>query len=609
MKNVVVLISGNGTNLQAIIDSKLVNIVGVISDKSDAYGLVRASNVGISTNVLNSSEFSNREEYDLKLADVVNSYYPDLVVLAGFMRILGKGFLDRVSNVINLHPALPGQFDGADGIGDAFRAFKEGKITYTGVMCHEVVLKVDSGKVLSKLEVPIYKNDTLESLTTRVKSYEKTVLLNGIEKKLCELEDSNQYEVYCGKVRNCYNVGYDLMVMEHSDRQSAFDRNICEIKYKGQILTEVASWWFNQTKHIVPNHYLYHHGRHMVVRKCKPFKVEVIVRGYITGNTKTSLWTHYKNGSRNYCGNILPEGLVEHQKLDRPILTPTTKGDIDEPIGAEEIVNRGLMTHEQWDYISRVAFELYNYGSMVSKQHGLLLVDTKYEFGVYNNKIMLIDELHTCDSSRFWLANSDPTNPTKLDKDIVRDWLRKQCNPYTDELPEIPQELLDTAFKSYNLFAKMLMDNEIMYTDVSMEKVLNTYFMVYEPTVVVYCGSTSDNKFVDGIVNLLNEKGIYTERHVLSAHKQPSDLLKQIEYYNKFKKQIVNICVAGMTNALGAVTCYASKHFTINCPPFKDTLDMMTNLNSNLVNPSQIDVVTILNYKNCVKAVCKLINK
>ena len=269
--------------------------------------------------------------------------------------------------------------------------------------------------------------------------------------------------VYVGKVRNVYDIGDNLLAFEHTDNQSAFDRHICIIPNKGEILTKISEWWFNKTKHIIPNHFISSNKNIMICKKCEPFKIEVVVRGYITGSTSTSLWTHYGNGERIYCGIKFPDNLIKNQKLDNIVVTPTTKGDKDEPISSEDIINKGLASEEEWDYIRTKALELFDFGQKVSNEKGLILVDTKYEFGKDDKgNILLIDEIHTCDSSRFWLKDTYQTKfdkglePDRFDKDIIRTFIKNSCDPYKDELPEIPKSLIFKAQNAYQEFFGML---------------------------------------------------------------------------------------------------------------------------------------------------------
>ncbi|EOA12160.1 hypothetical protein CARUB_v100039452mg, partial [Capsella rubella] len=229
-------------------------------------------------------------------------------------------------------------------------------------------------------------------------------------------------------VRDIYDVG-DYLVLITTDRLSAFDRNLASIPFKGQIcfspyqtarnnnfvvlnfqvLNETSLWWFNNTQHITPNAIVSSPDRNVVItKKCSVFPIEFVVRGYVTGSTDTSLWTVYNKGVRNYCRNELSDGLVKNQKLPANILTPTTKAaDHDVPISPNEIVERGFMTQADFDEASMKALSLFEFGQRVAKDHGLILVNTKYEFGRSSDgSILLIDDIHTPDSSRYWLASS-----------------------------------------------------------------------------------------------------------------------------------------------------------------------------------------------------------
>ncbi len=266
--------------------------------------------------------------------------------------------------------------------------------------------------------------------------------------------------IYKGKVRDIYNLGDDYLLLKASDRISSFDQHVGTIPGKGKLLNQMSKFWFEKTRHIIDNHLISTQDDVALVHKCKPFKIEVIVRGYITGNTRTSLWMHYNEGKRIYCGKILPDGLKKNQKLETPIVTPTTKGEIDKPISIDDIVNEGYMKPEECNYIVKKALELFKFGQELASKKGLILVDTKYEFGKNKDgNIILIDELHTCDSSRYWLKETYESRfiadlePQKLDKDIVRDWLKNQNDPYIEGLPiQIPKDIIDKAYYGYKLF-------------------------------------------------------------------------------------------------------------------------------------------------------------
>jgi len=261
-----------------------------------------------------------------------------------------------------------------------------------------------------------------------------------------------------GKVRDQYDLG-DKIALITTDRQSAFDRVLASIPFKGQVLNLTSAWWFEQTKHIIDNQVIDIPDPNVTLaKKCKVFPIEFVVRGYITGSTSTSLWTVYNNGDREYCGNILEEGLVKNQKLDENMLTPTTKEEHhDRPISPEDIVKEGWMSQEDWDYCSNKALELFSFGQEKAADHGMILVDTKYEMGKDSDgNIVLIDEIHTPDSSRYWIADTydermkDGKEPQNIDKEFLRLWFVDNCDPYNDdELPDAPEDLVTELSSRY----------------------------------------------------------------------------------------------------------------------------------------------------------------
>jgi phosphoribosylaminoimidazole-succinocarboxamide synthase len=212
-----------------------------------------------------------------------------------------------------------------------------------------------------------------------------------------------------GKVRDVFEYD-DHLIIVTTDRQSAFDRNIADVPFKGKSLNMLSGWWFSKTARIIPSAFIASpHPNVTIARKCKVFPVEFVVRGYITGSTATSIWMNYANGVRNYCGHVLPEGLRKHQKLDQVIITPTTKSsEHDALTSAQDLIAQGVMTQAQWDICAHHALTLFQLGQEICADRGLILVDTKYEFGVdvKTGLVRLVDEVHTPDSSRFWIAGS-----------------------------------------------------------------------------------------------------------------------------------------------------------------------------------------------------------
>ena len=262
---------------------------------------------------------------------------------------------------------------------------------------------------------------------------------------------------YKGKVRENYDLPGNRRVIIATDRLSAFDRILTSIPYKGQILTQIARYWFEQTGDICPNHVIEYPDPNVVIGKLLTIlPVEIVVRGYLAGTTSTSILTLYKAGERTMYGITLPDGMKANQKLPEAIITPTSKafdGGHDEPLTPQDIVAHGLLSQAQWDTLSDYALKLFARGQEMAAKRGLILVDTKYEFGVdESGTIILADEIHTPDSSRYWISESYPERfaagerPESFDKDFVRAWVNERCDPYKDDIPEIPESLIrDTS--------------------------------------------------------------------------------------------------------------------------------------------------------------------
>lgn len=270
-----------------------------------------------------------------------------------------------------------------------------------------------------------------------------------------------------GKVRDHYDLPGNRRLMITTDRQSAFDQVMAAVPFKGQVLTAAARFWFEKTKDIVPNHVIEYPDPNVVVaKKLDMLPIEVVVRDYLTGSTSTSIWSMYHVGNRTPYGIPLPDGMKKNQKLPHTILTPTTKGlmgDHDAPITTQQIVERGLLTEAQMKDVERAALALFTRGREIAAAHGLILVDTKYEFGYDENGVLTIaDEIHTPDSSRYWLADTyqerleQGLEPDSLDKEFLRLWISSRCDPYNEPIPEIPDEtLIDFSARYIDLYEKI----------------------------------------------------------------------------------------------------------------------------------------------------------
>lgn len=288
-----------------------------------------------------------------------------------------------------------------------------------------------------------------------------------------------QSHVYHGKVRDVYSIGDNKLVMIVSDRISAFDVVLPQgIPYKGQVLNQIAAKFLDATSDIVPNWKLATPDPMVTVGlKCEPYKVEMVIRGYITG----SAWRDYKKGARNICGLPLPDGLRENEKFDKPIITPTTKADEghDENISREEIIAQGLVNEEEYALLEKYTYELFQRGTEIAAEKGLILVDTKYEFGKKDGKIYLIDEIHTPDSSRYFYSEGYADRFEKgeeqkqLSKEFVRKWLMD--NGFRGQegqvVPEMSEEYCNSVSERYiELYEKIVGDKFVKADIKDLEK-------------------------------------------------------------------------------------------------------------------------------------------
>jgi phosphoribosylaminoimidazole-succinocarboxamide synthase len=261
-----------------------------------------------------------------------------------------------------------------------------------------------------------------------------------------------QKSLYKGKVRDVYNIDDTLLVMIASDRISAFDVVLPRgIPYKGQVLNQIASMFLDATKDIVPNWKIASPDPVVTIgHYCEPFPVEMIIRGFLTGSS----WRTYKKGQRDICGVPVPDGMKEHQRFEKPIITPTTKAmeGHDEDISREEIIKNGIVSESDYLQLEDYTYKLYERGSQMAAEHGLILVDTKYEFGKVGDKIYLIDEIHTPDSSRYFIADEYEERFAKgepqkqLSKEFVREWL--MANGFQGQTGQLVPEMTDDYVQS-----------------------------------------------------------------------------------------------------------------------------------------------------------------
>jgi phosphoribosylaminoimidazole-succinocarboxamide synthase len=302
----------------------------------------------------------------------------------------------------------------------------------------------------------------------------------------------DQTAVYHGKVRDVYSIKDDLLIMIVSDRISAFDVVLPKgIPYKGQVLNQIAAKFLDATEDIVQNWKIATPDPNVTIgKKCEAFKVEMVIRGYLTGHA----WREYKAGKRSLCGIELAEGMKEHQRFEKPIITPTTKEDVghDEDISKEEILKQGLVTAEHYQKLEEYTYALFQRGTEIAEKMGLILVDTKYEFGLRDGQIYLIDEIHTPDSSRYFYKDTyqeafdNGMAQRQLSKEFVREWLIENGfqGKEGQQIPEMDEAFVQSVSERYiELYEKIIGENfekaDISNLNQRVENNINDFLSAY----------------------------------------------------------------------------------------------------------------------------------
>jgi phosphoribosylaminoimidazole-succinocarboxamide synthase len=266
---------------------------------------------------------------------------------------------------------------------------------------------------------------------------------------LTKLSHPNFPTLHSGKVRDSLRFDEHSRLIVVTDRISAFNLKIkTPIPHKGAVLTAIANFWFSQTQHIIPNHIIRQIDPNItLVKEAQPIKVEMVVRAYLTG----SMWRGYQDGQRTFSGVSVPNGMQQNQAFPTPIITPTTKDDFDTEVDEQMIIENGLASPQIYEQMKQASLALFGFGSQYLAQRGIILVDTKYEFGLLNGQLILIDEIQTPDSSRFWRTTDYQTNPQtaeQIDKEFLRQWLLK--NTINGEIPTIlPDEIANETSRRY----------------------------------------------------------------------------------------------------------------------------------------------------------------
>jgi len=420
------------------------------------------------------------------------------------------------------------------------------------------------------------------------------------------------HRIHSGKVRESFRVDDETRLIVVTDRLSAFDSVLrTPIPHKGAVLNSLSNFWFEKTRRIVDNHVVRVIDPNItLVREAEPIRLEMIVRGYLTG----SMWRRYKKGKRNFCGLKIPNGLRKNERFPVPILTPTTKGETDEDISPTEAFQQGLVARETYQQMEQASLRLFKQASALLEKRGLILVDTKYEFGLIDGKVVLIDELHTPDSSRFWFLEEyeeDRMQVEQLDKEFVRVWLMnaRKKGRFPDTLPDdIVEETSERYLRLFELVTGHALEVSTESIRSRIWRTLVSEGLISEGFIAIVMGSAADLAHCERIKAAVEDYGIAVEMRVVSAHKTPSDVAALAREYNESIEPGAVIAVAGLSNGLGGALAANMTLPVFNCPPFKNGTDMMLNINSSLMMPSRTPAATVMRPGNAAMAALRSLN-
>ena len=426
-----------------------------------------------------------------------------------------------------------------------------------------------------------------------------------------------------GKVRDSLRTPSGDRLIIVTDRLSAFDSVLeTAIPHKGAVLNGLANFWFAKTAHIIPNHVLkLVDANAMLVHEAQPIKVEMIVRNYITG----SMLRGYQAGQRTFSGVTVPDGLTKHQQFPEPIVTPTTKEESDREITPENLVSEGWVSKELYDQMKEKSLALFKVGSELLKEKGIILVDTKYEFGLLDGKLILIDEMHTPDSSRFWSAEDYARNPEtaeQMDKEYVRQWLiaNKKDGQYPRALtPEVAQEASRRYLDIYERITGAALPTAEPETadapgtgrhDARARLLANLVQagLLKDAWVNIVMGSPADKEHCEKIRQQFEGYNIFTQMRVTSAHKNGEEIAGMADIWNHSIEPGVLIAVAGLSNGLGGALAANVNVPVISCPPWKDYAELAMNLNSSVIMPSGTPNLTVVRPDNAAQAALRALN-
>lgn len=418
--------------------------------------------------------------------------------------------------------------------------------------------------------------------------------------------------IHRGKVRDSLRVDDATRLLVVSDRLSAFDRVLdTPIPMKGEVLSRLSNWWFGKTVDIVPNHVLWVVDPiGTLVKEVEPIRIEMIVRGYLTG----SMGRAYDAGVRTFCGVDVPDGLKPNQRFPQPLVTPTTKEKNDREISPAEIVSEGWTTAERYGQMKDAALRLFGRGSRILAENGLILVDTKYEFGLLGGELVLIDEIHTPDSSRMWDQAAYEQDPLKIeahDKEYVRAWLRanRRDGEYPTALPD--DVVRETTRRYVDIYERVTGEKLEVSTEdprVRLARHLHAAGLIRDGFVVFVMGSRADLDHANTMKAVVESYGIYADVRVCSAHKNGEDLPALLAEYDSALEPGAIVAIAGLSNGLGGSLAANSCLPVISCPPFKDGVDMLLNLNSSLMMPSAVPNMTVIKPREAAAAALRALN-
>ena len=420
-------------------------------------------------------------------------------------------------------------------------------------------------------------------------------------------------KIHTGKVRESIRINEQTRMIIVTDRLSAFDSVLeTPIPYKGAVLNGLSNFWFRKTQNIIKSHFIKMIDPNVtLVKEAVPIRVEMIVRGYLTG----SMWRGYQQGKRDFSGVAAPDGMTRNQKFPTPIITPTTKEKIDREISPANLIKEGWVEKKTYEQMEQAALALFKMGSDLLARNGIILVDTKYEFGLIDGEIVLIDEIHTPDSSRFWRAEdyaANPSNVEQIDKEYVRQWLlnHKVNGHYPTTLPE---DVVKETSRRYLEIYRMITGEEL-----EVKKDENIKARVYhnlvqsglikEGYVALIMGSPSDLEHCRKIQSYIEKHDIMTDVRVVSAHKNGEEIANMVQEYNDSIEPGAVIAIAGRSNGLGGALSANLNLPVFNCPPFKDNVDMLVNVNSSLMMPSKTPAATVIHPDNAAYAALRSLN-